>query len=288
MCIGTTDYNTKLYIYGGVCSGTPIACNDDACSSPHYSNWVSELLDVNLTGGTTYYIIVDGYTGERGHYTLSISERVICDVVCAPAGISENEPDCADGYVDATNGGCNSTPNVFRTIACNTTVCGKSGTYLLPEFYARDTDWYRIVTTEQTSFTWSATAEFPLLIFAIRGPCPGKVLFWATADPCGTATVITGPQPAGEYYLWIGPSAFTGATCGAEYVATLTTDTCAPICTTCPGDVSGDGVVDGRDVQGFVDCVLGGGSNCPCGDFDDSGTVDLDDVNDFVAALLGP
>ncbi|MBN2563811.1 MAG: hypothetical protein JXQ75_23090 [Phycisphaerae bacterium] len=62
-------------------------------------------------------------------------------------------------------------------------------------------------------------------------------------------------------------------------------------CPTCPGDMNGDGIVNGEDIQGFVDCLLDpvgapGTWNCPCGDFNCSKTVDIGDVPGFVAELL--
>lgn len=58
----------------------------------------------------------------------------------------------------------------------------------------------------------------------------------------------------------------------------------------CPGDVNGDGVVNGLDIQDFCDCVLGNpvgpGVNCACCDFNCSKLPDIGDVQGFVAELL--
>ena len=64
--------------------------------------------------------------------------------------------------------------------------------------------------------------------------------------------------------------------------------TCTPNPCPCPlmGDLNADGKVDGRDIQFFVDCILGGGSNCRCGDFDHNSVVNLSDVSGFISALL--
>jgi parallel beta-helix repeat protein len=53
------------------------------------------------------------------------------------------------------------------------------------------------------------------------------------------------------------------------------------------GDLDGNTLVNGRDIQGFVACALGGGSNCGCGDFTGNGQTDSQDITSFVAALLG-
>jgi hypothetical protein len=73
LCTATTNYDTKLYVYAGTCGSGEVACNDDACSSP-LSSYVSRLDGVALTGGTTYYFVVDGYGGAAGNYTIEFTE----------------------------------------------------------------------------------------------------------------------------------------------------------------------------------------------------------------------
>ena len=52
-----------------------------------------------------------------------------------------------------------------------------------------------------------------------------------------------------------------------------------------PGDMNGDGLRNGRDIQGFVKCLTGTGS-CFCGDTDASGAVNTADIATFVSLLL--
>ncbi len=70
-----SSYDTKVYVYEGTCgtyqSGTQIACNDDACGDDTFK---SQLPYVNLTGGNTYYIVVDGYGGDAGAYEINITQ----------------------------------------------------------------------------------------------------------------------------------------------------------------------------------------------------------------------
>ena len=55
---------------------------------------------------------------------------------------------------------------------------------------------------------------------------------------------------------------------------------------TMPGDMNQDGVVNGADVQLFVNCLIGsGGVNCTCADFDGGG-AGPSDAQPFVTALL--
>lgn len=65
---------------------------------------------------------------------------------------------------------------------------------------------------------------------------------------------------------------------------------CPPPCPAATGDMNADTLVDGPDVQVFVDALLGGPTQpqlC-AGDFNTSTTLDVGDVDGFVSALLGP
>ncbi|MDX9856914.1 MAG: hypothetical protein RBT76_03905 [candidate division Zixibacteria bacterium] len=63
-------YDTKMYIYeNAVIPGSPHACNDDACGSDGYK---SELVGVPVTGGNTYYIVIDAYGTASGTYFLDV------------------------------------------------------------------------------------------------------------------------------------------------------------------------------------------------------------------------
>ncbi len=67
-------YDTKLYVFDA--GGNEIACNDDTC--PGY---VSELTAANgeavpIAAGASYFIVVDGYGGDMGYYTIDITGPV--------------------------------------------------------------------------------------------------------------------------------------------------------------------------------------------------------------------
>ena len=94
LCTGLTDYDTKVYVYANDCiSGSAIFCSDDACTAPLYGLPYNSLLEcVPLTAGNTYYIVVDGYGGDFGPYTLLVEE-------CEPA----TGACCVDAECVATN-----------------------------------------------------------------------------------------------------------------------------------------------------------------------------------------
>ena len=57
----------------------------------------------------------------------------------------------------------------------------------------------------------------------------------------------------------------------------------------CPGDVNGDGIINGLDIAGFVRCFLGiplPGDNCACVDVDENGVYDGMDIVVFVDLIL--
>ena len=51
-------------------------------------------------------------------------------------------------------------------------------------------------------------------------------------------------------------------------------------------DLNNDGLTNGLDIQGFTDCMLGGGANCACADVDTNGVLNMVDVAMFVDGLL--
>ncbi|RIK66750.1 MAG: hypothetical protein DCC65_08450 [Planctomycetota bacterium] len=59
----------------------------------------------------------------------------------------------------------------------------------------------------------------------------------------------------------------------------------APSCA-CPGDMNADDAINGMDIQLFVHCMLGAGSNCPCANVDQTGGLDLPDIDAFVNDVL--
>jgi subtilisin-like proprotein convertase family protein len=62
-------------------------------------------------------------------------------------------------------------------------------------------------------------------------------------------------------------------------------------CMSCPGDVNGDGAVDGEDVHCLVECLVGGATagcgSCDCADVNLDTVVDSDDAAAFVAGVMG-
>tara|TARA_B110000438_G_scaffold4089_1_gene4110 strand:- start:1686 stop:5363 length:3678 start_codon:yes stop_codon:yes gene_type:complete len=78
-----SQYDTKVYVLdvnGDVIESDPtggqttygIACNDDECTTDAGQAWVSQLVGLPLDAGL-FYVVIDGYSGDSGDYTLDIS-----------------------------------------------------------------------------------------------------------------------------------------------------------------------------------------------------------------------
>jgi hypothetical protein len=221
LCAST--YDTKVYIYENV-AGNLVCCNDDAgCGITGYQSFME---NVFLYAGNTYYFIIDGYGEDCGEYTLEIDVAQPCDLTPPSGAILEGEPVCGPGYVDNYNGGCNSDPPVYQPVPPSTdtiTIFGTSGTF---DDLSRDTDWYQLYVSVSNTITFTAIAEFPVLIFFLDANqplgCddPGLVISSATASPCELASLTETVGP-GLYWLWVGPSVFSCQPCGLEYIVEI-------------------------------------------------------------------
>ena len=230
-----SGYDTKIVITDG-CPDSDATClyNDD-----YASTYQSGFDCTTFTGGITYYIFIEGFSSGCGEYELNIDECQAAtptptplptgtpepcpQVTCPSGGVPEGEPPCGDEYVDVYNGGCNSSPYVFQDISCGDVVCGTSGTFLYQSGEYRDTDWYQLVLTESRVVTWAVDTEFDSLLFILDASqgCDAITVLAESSMPCGPNSVTAGLAP-GTYWLWIGPSVFTGFPCTQDYVGTVT------------------------------------------------------------------
>ncbi len=218
-------YDTKTYILDG--SYTAIACNDD-----YYSDYTSFLEAVPLTGGVTYYIVVDGYAGACGTYTLNIAVFTPpepCILECA--GVPEGEPDNGPSYDDMYNGGCNTSdtdPWAYVQALTgdengNLTFCGVGGWNAV----GKDTDWYSVTFGASGQITWTVESEVPGWFFEIAGQvCDGELINIMALEDCEEGTVTLTGTPGSQAWIWAGaqeyspPSGFEGY--NFDYTMTFT------------------------------------------------------------------
>jgi hypothetical protein len=217
-------YDTWLGVWGeNDCGGTTfIAEDDDGCTTPEYG--ASKITNLTLAAGT-YYILVDTYEPIENcqDYNLTITAVTPCVVECPPLAIPEGEPDCAPGYYDNFNAGCNETPVNFSPITPGQTICGTTGWYVRNDTTMRDTDWYLLDLPTRGTFTYTGSGEFPLDIFIIKpGPagyeCDSlRISFSASAGPCDTAVIQTALLD-GTYWLFASvQQGFSQIPCGSTY-----------------------------------------------------------------------
>ena len=165
------------------------------------------------------------YTGARkpDNYVIqkSATLQMSAWTGCFPCAIPENEPDIADDGEDVTNGGCNSTPNVFTEIQIGDVFCGRGNQYTFGGNPYRDTDWYRYILSEEKTLYWSASASFNASIIIAGGPCNAiQVLAAESVFPEAPSTVSL-TLSAGEYWFFIAPSGWDPSLEG-DYMVTLT------------------------------------------------------------------
>jgi hypothetical protein len=69
-----TSYDTVLYVRSGACGGAELGCNDDTSGCATASNsYHGSVLSLTVVAGQTYIIVVDGYNGRNGSFTLNLT-----------------------------------------------------------------------------------------------------------------------------------------------------------------------------------------------------------------------
>ena len=225
-----SSYDTKIYVYENEYTpGEYYACNDDSpdCPGPPYRSWIQP---IEMTEGNTYYIVIDGYGGDFGDYLLFMEQiplHELCDLSCPPGAFDEGEPDCYDGYVDETNGGCSVLAWSYPGL--NTFVCGTSGNYNDNTY--RDMDWFEVTLTETKTINWCVCAAFPPRLWILDGRegCAGVYTMATEAGSPEFLCCTTLELEPGTYWFVVSTDGWIGIPCGSEYVASLFEDGYSPV-----------------------------------------------------------
>jgi hypothetical protein len=253
-------FDTKLYVYDSAM--TSIACNDDSC--PGY---MSELFDVPVTAGETYYIVVDGYSGDSGDYVLNVSAAAPC-VVDPPVGayVDEGETALIPDYVDVYNGGCNSDPAIWQTLALDTngsaTMYGVAGWYMAGANSTRDTDWYE-VTAMDNEMTLTLTSEYASALYTIVPVDCAEVAVDQSLEtvPCeaGSLTFVT--NPGSTYWIFVAATTYEGPVNEYHYILDVATSHFEE----CVLDIPANPVMEGEGhlSPDYVDVINGGCNSAP-------------------------
>ncbi len=199
-----SGYDTKVYVYEAP-QGL-IACDDDACPQGR-----SFIYGLALTGGVTYYIVIDGDHDACGTYDLNLMRGQGCVLECPAGALVEGEPPCGDDYEDVFNGGCGSSNLIWSQIEAGpdgcATVCGKSCNYLYEGYLWHDSDWYEAFAAGGPA-TVTCKAEFPIVIILDQSTscAVSPEGAYGEAVPCVPAEV-SHPylQPGQRVWVYVSP-----------------------------------------------------------------------------------
>jgi len=194
-----SSFDTKVYLYeNAVTPGIPYECDDDYYTDTVCGLYVSKIESLFLTGGNTYYIVIDGYDEfAYGDYSLEISENSLpppctwdVDIICPQDALTEGETCGTD-----TNGGCEmaaGTENWETIPTTGATFCGT----LWANGGSRDTDQYELLLTETSLVILTVDADQLIQFGLISGGTAGYV-----GNPdCTTITGISPSNTAGPCY----------------------------------------------------------------------------------------
>ncbi len=141
-----SEFDSKLYVFDDQLS--LLACNDDydlgaTGGDPCYQD--ARLDNFPATSGQVYYLVIDGFSGAAGPYTIQVDASTACDVP-TPAGIiQEGEPALATGQVDSYNCGC-TCDGAFGVLVLEADPTGQVVVDFVQgwrDFGTRDRDWFR-------------------------------------------------------------------------------------------------------------------------------------------------
>jgi len=231
-------YDTKTFIYDS--SQNLVACNDDYYYDDVCGYYTSALFDIVMAPGT-YYIVIDGYYGDCGDYTLAVTgvPYIPCVLECPAGADHEGEPELMDGYQDMWNGGCNSTEfgTPFQDLCGQSNepyleFCGISGWY---DDGFRDTDWFTVLLWEDGAgyIDCNIDAEQGTYLFELF---PQNCASVAVAQlvqvvgGCAPVSMQVFGAPGDLVWLWVGPDDFypPAGFVGHEYDYILTIDGIEP------------------------------------------------------------
>jgi len=155
-------YDTKLYVYDE--NLNLIDCNDDYYTDDTCGMYVSYLENVQMIGGMTYYIVIDGYGSDCGDYELNMYDAWHFPVHCPEEHVDEGEPDPYDGYMDTFNANCEQAVPFAADFGDDClTMCASGGMYTTNSEVLFDQDWFVCQPTEET-ITVTVETQAPIML----------------------------------------------------------------------------------------------------------------------------
>ena len=206
-CGAGTTFDTVLYLRSGSCAGGPevaAGCNDDACSNANGLFRASRLTPT-VTAGQTYYIVVDGYGGAPGTFSLTVTPPGASTTTTTPASTSTTTTTLAAACAGPTPipaaGGTFSGTTSGTSMQAGS--CGSSGTSPEQVF-----QWTPLASGTATIQTCGAGTSFDTVLYLRSGSCASgpEVAAGCNDDACtnGTglnrASRLTPTVTAGQTY----------------------------------------------------------------------------------------
>src|SRR5204863_894789 len=205
-CGAGTNFDTVLYLRSGACaSGSEVGCNDDACTNSTGVFRASRLTPT-VTAGETYFIVVDGYGGAQGTFSLTVTPPGASTTTTTTLrGSSTTTTTLAGGacrnptQIPAQGGTFGGTTSGTSTQAGS---CGSSGTS--PELVFQ---WTPSVSGTATIATCGAGTSFDTVLYLRSGACASGSEDGCNDDACTNSTGLfrasrlTPTVTAGETYF---------------------------------------------------------------------------------------
>ncbi|MEP6700175.1 MAG: T9SS type A sorting domain-containing protein, partial [Bacteroidota bacterium] len=201
MCVGTT-YDSKIGVFTGTCAALVcVTGNDDFCG-------LQSQVTFPTTLGTTYYVLITGFSTASGAFTLTRTSDPLPNDVCTGA-ININ---CGQTITGST--ACGATPDAVAT--CGTTLNTANGV------------WYQFVADGSPVTLSLCGSSYDTKIGVFTGTCAAMVCVTGNDDFCGLQSQVTFNTNAGfTYYILV--TGFSTAT--GNFTLTRT---CAPPCAGVP------------------------------------------------------
>ncbi len=222
-----SSYDTELGIFTGTCSSLNcVTANDDFCGLQSQVTFATTL-------GTTYYVLVTGFSSGSGAFTLNYSSTPSNDLCTGAITIN-----C--GQTLSGNTACATIDNVAF---CGTTLNTAPGV------------WYTFVGDGSTVTMSLCGSSYDTKIGAFRGSCGALTCVAGNDDFCGLQSQITFGTIAGvNYYILV--TGFSTAT--GNFVLNRS---CAPPCSGVPSPGSISPTTTNTCVGNSVTLTLSGYSN---------------------------
>lgn len=260
-----SSYNTSMFLTSGICGGSTIASNDDACGL------MSEMV-VTLSAGT-YFLAVEGSTApDCGAYTLEVSDAqdpVISN--CQSDVTINNDPNACGAVYNYS----------IPTAADNCGIASFVGSHTSGQTFPVGTTTVEYVAIDNAGNT--DTCSFDITVVDVQLPvftnCPnnilvvndpgecGAVVSWnapIVTDNCGVNTVTSTHSPGSTFPVGVTNVVYTatddnGNSSTCTFSVTVLDDE-SPV-VTCPGNITVNN--DTGDCGAIVNYTVTGSDNCP-------------------------